>query len=128
MEAFPACDLHACHLHCRRLRLRCLADGLQSCLHCCCWPESMADLLAGACATLNIVPSKSSSCTKIDGAAQIRGSQGLVRWMLTYSKPCDALQHGLKLNGLLRNRAYSSCSCPPEDFMMKVLRFQMKTQ
>ena len=26
----------------------------------------------------------------------------------------------LKLKGLLRNRAYSSCSCPPEYFLMKV--------
>ena len=39
---------------------------------------------------------------------------------LTYSKPCDGLQHGLKLKGLLRNRAFSSCSCPPEYFLMKV--------
>ena len=39
---------------------------------------------------------------------------------LTYSKPCDALQHGLKPKGLLRNRAYSSCPCPPEYFLMKV--------
>ena len=39
---------------------------------------------------------------------------------LTYSKPCDALQHGLNFEGLLRNRACSSCSCPPEYFLMEV--------
>ena len=27
VEAFPACDLHACLLHGRRLRLRCPADA-----------------------------------------------------------------------------------------------------
>ena len=27
VEAFPDCDLHACLLHCRRLRLRCLGDA-----------------------------------------------------------------------------------------------------
>ena len=30
----------------------------------------------------------------------------------TYSKPCDALQHGVKLKGLLCRRTQSWCSCP----------------
>ena len=30
VEAFPACDLHACLLHCRRLRLGCLANAPHS--------------------------------------------------------------------------------------------------
>ena len=36
----------------------------------------------------------------------------LVNVHMTYSKPCDAPQHGVKLKGLLPGKTQSWCSCP----------------